>query len=120
MTITFYALVLLFALFELFKAFHYDRIYLESRSYNHQRNKDAKNDYLKSHSGLCLIQLIDLTEYVLLFIGLFSDQWIGFLFILSLSLSRFKRLGAWAFLAGTLITVAVYAFILINKIYQLW
>lgn len=43
-----------------------------------------------------------------------TSQWVLFLAVMALSLSRFQRLGSWAVCIDSIITVAIYLFSIIN------
>lgn len=109
----FFLFVGILALYEIMKALNCKRVYSRTYEYIHSPKED-KNTYLKKHPMLLLMSILDLFGWITLIAGLMTSQWVLFLAVMALSLSRFQRLGSWAVCIDSIITVAIYLFAIIN------
>lgn len=109
----FFLFVGILALYEIMKALNCKRVYSRTYEYIHSPKED-KNTYLKKHPMLLLMSILDLFGWITLIAGLMTSQWVLFLAVMALSLSRFYRLGSWAVCIDSIITVVIYLFAIIN------
>ena len=115
----FFLFVGLLALYEIMKALNCKKVYSRVTEYN-RLSKDKDKDKgkieacLKEHPLLLVMIALDILTWVTLISGLMISQWILFLMVIVLSLSRFQRLGSWAVLLDSIITTAIYLFAIIN------
>lgn len=108
----FFLFVGILALYEIMKALNCKRVYSHIRILHSP--KEDNNTYLKKHPMLLLMSILDLFGWITLIAGLMTSQWVLFLAVMALSLSRFQRLGSWAVCIDSIITVAIYLFAIIN------
>lgn len=113
----FFLLVGLLALYEIMKALNCKKVYSRVTEYNRlskDKDKGKIEACLKEHPLLLVMIALDILTWVTLISGLMTSQWILFLMVIVLSLSRFQRLGSWAVLLDSIITTAIYLFVIIN------
>lgn len=109
----FYFMILMLALYELTKASNCKKMYKRVHEIG-KLDGAAKLGYLKAHPMMYLAILIELIGWMLAIVGILSSQWLFFVFVIVLSLSRFQRLGAWAVCVDGIVTAAVYIFAALN------
>lgn len=109
----FFLFVGFLALYEIMKALNCKKVYSRTCEYRHLPKEDVKA-YLKEHPMLLLMSILDIFGWMTLMAGLMTNQWILFLAVMALPLSRFQRLGSWAVCIDSIITVAIYLFAIIN------
>lgn len=109
----FFLFVGLLALYEIMKALNCKKVYSRIYEYRHLP-KEKIEAYLKEHPMLLLMSGLDIFGWITLMAGLMTSQWVLFLAVMALSLSRFQRLGSWAVLLDSIITTAIYLFAIIN------
>lgn len=109
----FYALIILQALYEFAKLFRSKTLYRHVKVFQ-RLDKASKKWYLMAHPWLHIALFMDILGLLLLGIGLFSSQWVCFLFVLVMSFSRIQKLGAWAIFLDSLVTVIIYTFAILN------
>lgn len=113
----FFLFVGLLALYEIMKALNCKKVYSRVTEYNRlskDKDKGKIEAYLKEHPILLLMSALDVLGWITLMAGLMTSQWVLFLAVMALSLSRFQRLGSWAVLLDSIITTAIYLFAIIN------
>lgn len=113
----FFLFVGLLALYEIMKALNCKKVYSRVTEYNRlskDKDKEKIEACLKEHPLLLVMIALDILTWVTLISGLMTSQWILFLVVIGLSLSRFQRLGSWAVLLDSIITTAIYLFAIIN------
>lgn len=113
----FFLLVGLLALYEIMKALNCKKVYSRVTEYNRlskDKDKGKIEACLKEHPLLLVMIALDILTWVTLISGLMTSQWILFLMVIVLSLSRFQRLGSWAVLLDSIISTAIYLFAIIN------
>lgn len=113
----FFLFVGLLALYEIMKALNCKKVYSRVTEYNRlskDKDKGKIEACLKEHPLLLVMIALDILTWVTLISGLMTSQWILFLMVIVLSLSRFQRLGSWAVLLDSIITTAIYLFAIIN------
>lgn len=113
MKILFYLFVGILALYEILKASNYKKLYSRTSEYR-RIPKEESEAYLKEHPTLLAMALMDIVGWVTLIVGLMTSQWILFLAVMVLALSRFQRLGSWAVLLDSIVTAIIYIFAIIN------
>lgn len=99
------------------KALNCKKVYSRVTEYNRlskDKDKEKIEACLKEHPLLLGMIALDILAWVTLIGGLMTSQWILFLVVIVLSLSRFQRLGSWAVLLDSIITTAIYLFAIIN------
>lgn len=99
------------------KALNCKKVYSRVTEYNRlskDKDKGKIEAYLKEHPILLLMSALDVLGWITLMAGLMTSQWVLFLAVMALSLSRFQRLGSWAVLLDSIITTAIYLFAIIN------
>ena len=109
----FYILVGFLAFYEIMKALNCKRVYSRRYKYRYLPKEKIKA-YLKEHPMLLLMSVLDIFGWITLMAGLMTSQWVCFLAVMVLSLSRFQSLGSWAVCIDSIITVAIYLFAIIN------
>ena len=100
----FFLLVGLLAFYEMMKALNCKRVYSCIYEYRHLPKEKIKA-YLKEHPMLLLMSVLDTFGWITLMAGLMTSQWVLFLAVIALSLSRFQRLGSWAVCIDSIIIV---------------
>ena len=111
----FFLLVGFLAFYEIMKALNCKKVYSHIREYIRlSKDKKRQAEYYKTHPALIVMAFIDVLGWCILIVGLMTSQWVLFLAVMALSLSRFQRLGSWAVLLDSIITVAIYLFAIIN------
>lgn len=111
----FFLLVGFLAFYEIMKALNCKKIYSHVREcIRLSKDKEKQAEYYKAHPALFVIAFIDVLGWCILIVGLMTSQWVLFLAVMALSLSRFQRLGSWAVLLDSIITTAIYLFAIIN------
>ena len=111
----FFLLVGLLALYEIMKALNCKRVYSRVTEYNRLSGDKKKIEvYYKKHPLILGMIALDILGWLVLMAGLMTSQWVLFLAVMALSLSRFQRLGSWAVLLDSIITTAIYLFAIIN------
>jgi len=113
----FYLFVGLFAVYEILKAFSCKKLYARRKEYRMLVKKDDQSlieAFLKAHPILTLVSIFDLGELIMCISGLMTSQWILFISVMLLSISRFQRLGSWAVCIDGIITTLIYLFAIIN------
>lgn len=113
----FFLFVGLLALYEIMKALNCKKVYSRVTEYNRlskDKDKGKIEACLKEHPLLLLMSGLDIFGWITLMAGLMTSQWVLFLAVMALSLSRFQRLGSWAVCIDSIITVAIYLFAIIN------
>lgn len=109
----FYALIIIQALYELVKLFRCKSLYLHVKVFQ-KLDKTSQRWYLMAHPWLYVALFMDTVGLLLLGIGLFSSQWVCFLVVLAMSVSRIQKLGAWAIFLDSLVMVIIYTFAILN------
>ena len=109
----FFLFVGFLALYEIMKALNCKKVYSRTCEYRHLPKEKVKA-YLKEHPMLLLMSILDIFGWITLMAGLMTSQWVLFLAVMALSLSRFQRLGSWAVCIDSIITVAIYWFAIID------
>lgn len=109
----FYLFVGILALYEILKASNYKKVYSRTSEYR-RLPKEESEAYLYEHPNLLAMALMDIVGWVTLIGGLMTSQWILFLAVMILSLSRFQRLCSWAVLFDSIVTAMIYVFAIIN------
>lgn len=113
----FFLFVGLFAVYETLKAFCCKKLYTHRREYRLLVKKDDKSlieAFFKAHPKVTLASIFDLGELIMCISGLMTSQWILFISVMLLSISRFQRLGSWAVCIDCAITTLIYLFAIIN------
>jgi len=113
----FFLFVGFFAVYETLKAFGCKKLYARRREYRMIVKKDDKTlieEFYKAHPKLPLVSIFDLGELIMCISGLMTSQWILFISVMLLSISRFQRLGSWAVCIDGIITTIIYLFAIIN------
>lgn len=111
----FFLLVGFLALYEIMKVFNYRKVYSRVTEYNRlSGDKEKMEVYYKKHPLILIALALDILGWLVVIVGLMTSQWVLFLAVMALSLSRFQRLGSWAVCIDSIITVAIYLFAIIN------
>ena len=113
----FYLLVGILAIYELIKMSNYKKVFArcdELRSISKSGDNQKQNNYIKEHPAILVMCIVDLLGWIVLFAGLMTNQWLLFLSVMFLSLSRFQRLGSWAVCIDSIVTAVIYLFAIIN------
>lgn len=111
----FFLLVGFLALYEIMKVFNYRKVYSRVTEYNRlSGDKEKMEVYYKKHPLILVALALDILGWLVVIVGLMTSQWVLFLAVMALSLSRFQRLGSWAVCIDGIITVSIYLFAIIN------
>lgn len=113
----FYFFVGLLAIYELLKMSNFKKVFQrcnEVRKIQKSGDKQMLNNYIKEHPAILVMGMFDFICWIVLFAGLMTEQWILFLLVIILSLSRFQRIGSWAVFIDSLVTATIYMFAIIN------
>ncbi len=113
----FYFFVGLLAMYELLKMSNFKKVFQrcnEVREISKSGDKQRLNNYTKEHPAILTMGMVDFVGWIILFAGLMTNQWILFLLVIILSLSRFQRIGSWAVLVDSIVKATIYLFAIIN------
>ncbi len=113
----FYFFVGLLAIYELLKMSNFKKVFQrcnEARTIQRSGDKQLLENYIKEHPAILVMGMFDFICWIILFVGLMTEQWILFLLVILLSLSRFQRIGSWAVFIDSLVTATIYLFAIIN------
>lgn len=113
----FFLLVGFFALYEIMKALSCKKVYFHRKECNRlskAKDKQKIDAYYEQHSLLLVMIVLDIVAWITLIGGLMTSQWILFLSVMVLSLSRFQCLGSWAVCIDSIVTAVIYLFAIIN------
>lgn len=116
----FYLFVGILALYEVLKTVNCKKIYSRKSEYRYileEEGVQKAKAYLRQHPALLAMVFLDIVGWFTLIGGLMTNQWILFLAVMVLYLSRFKRLGSWFVLLDILATPTIYIFSIINAYY---